>query len=141
MGNSLSTTGTGPSSAAARQTSGADSFLGELGGEVQYDKRCAPSYQSSVVRSQLIPLCHSMGTSRFLKTIRGRHKQGALVVKVFVKADPAVSLKAFHRRIKGLQSSTLLLVQPELTSASLRSGAGSSRRLSQCPPLPASHRD
>jgi phosphoinositide-3-kinase regulatory subunit 4 len=42
-----------------------------------------------------------MGTSRFLKTIRGRHKQGALVVKVFVKADPALSLKAFHRRIKG----------------------------------------
>ncbi|ORY82386.1 Other/VPS15 protein kinase [Leucosporidium creatinivorum] len=86
MGNNLSTTGTGPasSSSAARQAngtgSGADSFLGELGGEVQYDK--------------------SMGTSRFLKTIRGRHKQGALVVKVFVKADPSVSLKAFHRRIK-----------------------------------------
>jgi hypothetical protein len=45
MGNNLSTTGTGPasSSSAARQSngagSGADSFLGELGGEVQYDKR------------------------------------------------------------------------------------------------------
>ncbi|BGP38644.1 Serine/threonine-protein kinase [Rhodotorula kratochvilovae] len=41
-----------------------------------------------------------MGTSRFLKSVRARHKHGALVVKVFAKPDPALSLKPFHRRIK-----------------------------------------
>lgn len=42
-----------------------------------------------------------MGSSRFLKAVRGRHRQGALVVKVFVKQDPSISLKPFVRRLKG----------------------------------------
>ncbi|BGP14610.1 Serine/threonine-protein kinase [Rhodosporidiobolus nylandii] len=63
-----------------RHANGADPILGELGGEVVYDK--------------------SMGSSRFLKAVRGRHRQGALVVKVFAKPDPSVPLKAFQRRIK-----------------------------------------
>ncbi|CEQ42196.1 SPOSA6832_04001, partial [Sporobolomyces salmonicolor] len=41
-----------------------------------------------------------MGSSRFLKTVRARHRQGALVVKLFVKPDPSLSLKPYHRRIK-----------------------------------------
>ncbi|GAA6002182.1 hypothetical protein JCM10207_003113 [Rhodosporidiobolus poonsookiae] len=65
---------------APRGPNGADPFFAELGGEVTYDK--------------------SMASSRFLKSVRGRHQQGALVVKVFVKPDPALSLKAFQRRIK-----------------------------------------
>ncbi|SCV71242.1 BQ2448_2830 [Microbotryum intermedium] len=55
-------------------------LLGELGAEIGYDK--------------------SMGTSRFLKTIRARHRSGALVVKVFVKDDPGLSFKGFEERIK-----------------------------------------
>ena len=82
MGNSLSTTGTGPpASTTARPSTGGDSILAELGAQVQYEK--------------------SMGNSRFLKTIRARHIKGALVVKVFNKADPSISLKPFNRRIKG----------------------------------------
>lgn len=46
-----------------------------------------------------------MGSSRFLKAVRGRHRQGALVVKVFVKQDPALSLKPFVRRLKGTSCS------------------------------------
>lgn len=65
-----------------------------------------------------------MGTSRFLKTIRGRHKQGALVVKLFVKADPSVSLKAFHRRIKGMRGISALLPGYRADPLSLRSREG-----------------
>lgn len=42
-----------------------------------------------------------MGSSRFLKAVRARHREGALVVKVFIKPDPSVSLKQFAKRIKG----------------------------------------
>ncbi|KAG0667566.1 Serine/threonine-protein kinase [Rhodotorula mucilaginosa] len=42
----------------------------------------------------------SMGSSRFLKAVRARHRDGALVVKVFIKPDPAISLKQFAKRIK-----------------------------------------
>ncbi|GAA5898472.1 hypothetical protein JCM8208_006993 [Rhodotorula glutinis] len=63
-----------------RAQPGTDPFFIELGGEVVYDK--------------------SMGSSRLLKSVRARHKSGALVVKVFIKPDPALSLKPFHRRIK-----------------------------------------
>ena len=52
-----------------------------------------------------------MGSSRFLKSVRARHKSGALVVKVFVKPDPALSLKPFHRRIKGASASLCFAVQ------------------------------
>lgn len=41
-----------------------------------------------------------LGTSRFLKTVRALHQDGPLVVKVFYKADPSVSLKPHIRRIK-----------------------------------------
>lgn len=44
---------------------------------------------------------YSMGVSRFLKTIRARHKEGALVVKVYLKPDASLSLKSIHRRLKG----------------------------------------
>ena len=53
----------------------------------------------------------SLGTTRFLKTIRARHKHGALVVKVFVKADPSMSLKAFHRRVKGAYTAPAALAR------------------------------
>jgi hypothetical protein len=43
----------------------------------------------------------SIGHSRFLKTIKAAHPNGPLVVKVFVKADPSLSLLVHRRRLKG----------------------------------------
>ncbi|GAA6060755.1 hypothetical protein JCM10212_006735 [Sporobolomyces blumeae] len=66
---------------------GTDPFFAELGPEFVYDK--------------------SMGSARFLKTVRGRHRHGALVVKLFSKPDPTLSLKQFQRRVK-LERESLL---------------------------------
>ncbi|KAI0753275.1 hypothetical protein C8Q80DRAFT_1096117 [Daedaleopsis nitida] len=63
------------------RTSGAlDSFVAELGGDVVYER--------------------SLGSSRFLKTVKCRHKNGYLVVKIFIKPDPGLSLRKYHRRLK-----------------------------------------
>ncbi|GAA5899743.1 hypothetical protein JCM5296_004211 [Sporobolomyces johnsonii] len=80
MGNAVSLPQASLPPVATRNAAGTDPFFAELGGEVVYDK--------------------SMGSSRFLKTVRARHRQGALVVKLFVKPDPSLSLKPYHRRIK-----------------------------------------
>ncbi|KAF7796314.1 hypothetical protein EIP86_007491, partial [Pleurotus ostreatoroseus] len=54
------------------RTSGAlDSFVAELGSDVVYEA--------------------SLGSARFLKTVKCRHKNGYLVVKIFVKPDPGLS--------------------------------------------------
>lgn len=42
----------------------------------------------------------SLGSARFLKTVKCRHKNGYLVVKVFIKPDPGVSLRNHQRRLK-----------------------------------------
>lgn len=42
----------------------------------------------------------SLSSARFLKTVRCRHRNGPLVVKIFIKPDPGVSLRKFHRRLK-----------------------------------------
>ena len=47
------------------------------------------------------PLELSLSSARFLKTVRCRHRNGPLVVKIFIKPDPGVSLHTFHRRLKG----------------------------------------
>ncbi|EKM56683.1 uncharacterized protein PHACADRAFT_183284 [Phanerochaete carnosa HHB-10118-sp] len=63
------------------RTSGAlDSFVAELGPDVIYER--------------------SMGSARFLKTVKCRHKNGYLVVKIFIKPDPGLSLRKYHRRLK-----------------------------------------
>lgn len=73
--------GNSPSNNLARPTAlTLDSFVSELGTDVIYEK--------------------SLGTTRFLKTIRARHKQGRIVVKVFVKTDPSYGLKAYLKRLK-----------------------------------------
>jgi len=45
---------------------------------------------------------NSLGYARFLKTVKCRHKRGFLVVKIFVKPDPGISLRTYHRRLKGV---------------------------------------
>ncbi|KIP05625.1 hypothetical protein PHLGIDRAFT_128766 [Phlebiopsis gigantea 11061_1 CR5-6] len=63
------------------RTSGAlDSFVAELGNDVVYER--------------------SLGLARFLKTVKCRHKNGYLVVKIFIKPDPGLSLRKYHRRLK-----------------------------------------
>ncbi|KAF4603205.1 Serine/threonine-protein kinase [Pleurotus pulmonarius] len=63
------------------RTAGAlDSFVAELGGDIIYDK--------------------SLGAPRFLKTVKCRHRNGPLVVKIFIKPDPGISLRNYTRRLK-----------------------------------------
>jgi len=50
----------------------------------------------------------SVGHSRFLKSVKGRHRNGPLLVKVFIKPDPALSLRTYHSRLNGtLQPSVI----------------------------------
>ncbi|KAF9224775.1 ARM repeat-containing protein [Gyrodon lividus] len=63
------------------RTSGAlDSFVTELGGDITYEK--------------------SIGQARFLKTVKCRHRSGYLVIKIFIKHDPGISLRTYHRKQK-----------------------------------------
>jgi len=43
----------------------------------------------------------SVGHSRFLKSVKSRHRNGPLLVKVFIKPDPALSLRTYHSRLNG----------------------------------------
>ncbi|KAE9405511.1 hypothetical protein BT96DRAFT_988303 [Gymnopus androsaceus JB14] len=71
----------GQSGSTLTRTTGAlDTFINELGGEILYEK--------------------SLGSARFLKTVKCRHQNGYLVVKVFIKPDPGLSLRNYHRRLK-----------------------------------------
>lgn len=49
----------------------------------------------------------SLSSSRFLKTILVRHAYGLLVVKLFIKPDPMMSLRLIQRRLKSMLSSIL----------------------------------
>ncbi|KAJ7594229.1 hypothetical protein C8J56DRAFT_926236 [Mycena floridula] len=71
---------TQPGSMLNRPTGALDSFIAELGGDIIYEK--------------------SLGSARFLKTVKCRHKNGPLVVKIFIKPDPGVALRTYHRRLK-----------------------------------------
>lgn len=74
MGNAVS----GP---AVRVQAGAlDSYVAELGPDIHYDK--------------------SVGHSRFLKTVKANHKNGPLLIKIFVKPDPGLTvLRTYHHRL------------------------------------------
>ncbi|KAF4612681.1 hypothetical protein D9613_011717 [Agrocybe pediades] len=67
-------------SALTRTTVALDSYVAELGGDIIFEK--------------------SLGSARFLKTVKCRHKNGYLVVKIFIKPDPGISLRHYHRRLK-----------------------------------------
>ncbi|TFL03877.1 hypothetical protein BDV98DRAFT_525538, partial [Pterulicium gracile] len=64
----------------SRTTGALDSFIADLGADIVYEK--------------------SIGSTRFLKTAKCRHRNGYLVVKVFVKSDPGLSLRNYHRKLK-----------------------------------------
>jgi len=50
-------------------------------------------------REQLLTL-NSLSSSRFLKTILARHKNGPLVIKIFIKPDASMTLRVIQRRLK-----------------------------------------
>jgi phosphoinositide-3-kinase regulatory subunit 4 len=41
-----------------------------------------------------------MSSSRFLKTLLARHKNGPLVIKIFIKPDASMTLRVIQRRLK-----------------------------------------
>ncbi|CAK5279344.1 unnamed protein product [Mycena citricolor] len=63
-----------------RTTAALDSFVAELGSDVVYER--------------------SLGSARFLKTVKSRHHNGYLVMKIFIKPDPGLSLRSYQRRLK-----------------------------------------
>ncbi|TFY74461.1 hypothetical protein EWM64_g9551, partial [Hericium alpestre] len=63
-----------------RNAGALDSFVAELGPDIVYEK--------------------SLGSSRFLKTVRCRHRNGFLLAKIFIKPDPGVSLRKYQRKLK-----------------------------------------
>ncbi|KAF7730449.1 Serine/threonine-protein kinase [Apophysomyces ossiformis] len=58
---------------------GIDSYVSELG-DVYYER--------------------SIGNARFMKTIRGRHKGGLVVVKIFVKPELDMSLRSYVKKLQ-----------------------------------------
>ncbi|WWC66876.1 uncharacterized protein I206_100783 [Kwoniella pini CBS 10737] len=67
-------------SSMARASTALDSYVAELGNDISYDK--------------------SLSSSRFLKTILAKHAYGPIVLKIFIKPDPAMSLRVIQRRLK-----------------------------------------
>lgn len=49
----------------------------------------------------------SLGLARFLKTVKCRHRNGFLVIKIFIKPDPGLSLRNYHRRLKSTLTLTM----------------------------------
>jgi phosphoinositide-3-kinase, regulatory subunit 4 len=76
-----------------------DSFINELGPEIVYEKRYVAPVNWHVVPCDDVNL--SLGTSRFLKTVRCRHRNGLVVVKIYIKPDLGTSLQTYQRRLKG----------------------------------------
>ena len=53
-----------------------------------------------VAHTPFLPVPHRMGSSRFLKAIKARHRHGPLVVKTFLKPEAHYSLRPLVRRLR-----------------------------------------
>ncbi|CAE6379670.1 unnamed protein product [Rhizoctonia solani] len=60
-----------------------DSYVSELGPDIVYEK--------------------SVGSARFLKTVRGRHRNGPLVIKVFIKPSADLTLRDHKARLRSFR--------------------------------------
>jgi phosphoinositide-3-kinase regulatory subunit 4 len=126
MGNSVSTVT--PSAA----TAGIDSYVSELG-DIHYDKRQAhqlhyhypPPLLGDTINSHEDVLQHadsspstydSLGSARFMKTIRGRQREGTVVVKIFVKPESGYSLKRIARKLNGRPRLHIAPIEPTTTA-------------------------
>ncbi|KAK9463138.1 uncharacterized protein V1516DRAFT_700700 [Lipomyces oligophaga] len=59
-------------------TVGIESYVDELG-DIQYDKTC--------------------GSARFMKTVRGRHRDGVVIVKIFIKPIATIALDRYQDQL------------------------------------------
>ena len=103
MGNTASV---GPSVAGAL-----DSYVSELGEGVVYDKRCASPWH---LPPRLSHFEFSLGYTRLLKSVKAKHANGPVVVKFFIKPDPSVSLRAYYKRLKGMDCFATRLINAYL---------------------------
>jgi phosphoinositide-3-kinase regulatory subunit 4 len=70
-----------------------DSYVSELGSDISYEKRYVNGNCLDPVSDP------SLSSSRFLKSIVARHKNGPLVLKIFIKPDPSMTLRVIQRRL------------------------------------------
>jgi hypothetical protein len=112
MGNTQS------GSTLTRTSAALDSYVSELGADVVYEKRFV-AFENNFVEPSATCLCFSLGSARFLKTVKCRNRSGYMVVKIFIKPDPGLSLRNYHRRLKGVYISPNCQVR---LSANLYSG-------------------
>lgn len=79
----------------------------------------------------------SMGTARFMKSVRARHQDGVVLVKVVVKPY-AMKLDKYRKKIIGILEPYSII--PIELIGNCR-GAESARRHTECPGLRADYRD
>lgn len=84
-----------PTLIADQSSTALDSYVSELGSDISYEKRCVP--QTSLCAEVIADI--SLSSSRFLKSIVARHKYGPLVLKIFIKPNPSMTLRVIQRRL------------------------------------------
>jgi len=57
---------------------------------------------------------YSIGSARFMKTIRGLHKDSLVIVKIFVKPEQGLSLQRYVQRLEGTHSYLVAIRLSEL---------------------------
>jgi phosphoinositide-3-kinase, regulatory subunit 4 len=119
-----------PGSTLTRTTGALDSFVAELGTDIVYEKRCSGNVTCSC---PTLTTFESIGSARFLKTVKCRHRNGYLVIKVFIKPDPGLSLRTYLRRLKSESISFLFVSR---NNNCLYSGQGIFGRYSKYLQLP-----
>ena len=100
----------------SRTTGSLDTFVTELGSDIVYDKRCVEllvPYSVNDFLSCFVYHIHSLSSSRFLKTVRCRHRNGYLVVKIYLKPDANALDDRYIRRLRSTSISILSRLSPK----------------------------
>jgi phosphoinositide-3-kinase regulatory subunit 4 len=61
-----------------------------------------------IIAILMFNVSNSLGSARFLKTVKCRHQNGYMVIKIFIKSDPGLTLRNYRRRLKSQCILTLL---------------------------------
>jgi phosphoinositide-3-kinase regulatory subunit 4 len=61
-----------------------------------------------IIAILMFNVSNSLGSARFLKTVKCRHRNGYMVIKIFIKSDPGLTLRNYRRRLKSQCILTLL---------------------------------
>jgi hypothetical protein len=102
-----------------------------LQGQAEHWIHLSPSLEGTLfmTRGELVPytvlmrplLFRRLNQARFLKTVKCRHRNGYLVVKIFIKQDPDISLRSYQRKLKSMWFQGMLLIP--LSSSSGQGGS------------------